>query len=171
MKSWFRGYDVYERFVLAAGAQTGYGRGGINMPANLIISDIVLLQERGHFMAILLAAVMVGTGIGPFVGGYCSKYQLAMGVLVEPSRWWSSTRTRGSISEGQLRQGIDSCGEAQTDRLCRQYHLRRTKHQLNMSSLLLQIAIIRIRIRSLLSQWSRHFRYQQFRFLVRRKQL
>jgi hypothetical protein len=39
------------------------------MLANLIISDIVPLRERGHFMAILLAAVMVGTGIGPFVGG------------------------------------------------------------------------------------------------------
>ena len=39
------------------------------MLANLIISDIVPLRERGHFMAILLAAVMVGTGIGRFVGG------------------------------------------------------------------------------------------------------
>jgi MFS family permease len=55
----------------------GTGGGGINMLANLIISDIVCLRERGLFMKILLAAIMVGTGIGPFV----------VGVIVQNISW------------------------------------------------------------------------------------
>jgi MFS family permease len=55
--------------LIAGRAIQGIGGGGINMLVNLIISDIVPLRERGTFMAILLAAVMAGTGMGPFVRG------------------------------------------------------------------------------------------------------
>ncbi|KAF2198587.1 MFS general substrate transporter [Delitschia confertaspora ATCC 74209] len=47
----------------------GMGGGGISMLSNLIVSDLVPLRDRGQFMALVLIAMAVGSGMGPFVGG------------------------------------------------------------------------------------------------------
>ena len=55
----------------------GIGGGGITMMIELIICDLVPLRERGNILALLFAAVTVGTSLGPFVGG----------ILVERTTW------------------------------------------------------------------------------------
>ena len=55
----------------------GMGGGGISMLSNLIVSDLVPLRDRGTFMALVLIATSVGSGMGPFVGG----------ILVERTSW------------------------------------------------------------------------------------
>ncbi|RDL35875.1 uncharacterized protein BP5553_06487 [Venustampulla echinocandica] len=55
--------------LIAGRVVQGTGGGGITVISNLIISDIVPLRERGAFMAIIFGTIIVGTGIGPFVGG------------------------------------------------------------------------------------------------------
>ena len=47
----------------------GSGGGGINVVVNIIISDLVPLRDRGKFLAIVFAAISVGTSIGPIMGG------------------------------------------------------------------------------------------------------
>ena len=47
----------------------GSGGGGINVVVNIIICDLVPLRDRGKFMAIVFAAISIGTSIGPFLGG------------------------------------------------------------------------------------------------------
>jgi hypothetical protein len=51
--------------------------GGINVIANVIVSDMFPLRDRGKFLAIVFGSVSVGTSIGPFVGG----------IIVERSTW------------------------------------------------------------------------------------
>ncbi|KAI9766171.1 MAG: hypothetical protein M1840_006738 [Geoglossum simile] len=63
--------------LIAGRAVQGVGGGGIVMLSNLIISDIVPLRERGTYMAILFAAITVGNGAGPFIGG----------IIVQKSSW------------------------------------------------------------------------------------
>lgn len=55
----------------------GVGGGGINMLVNLIICDLVPLRDRGKWMAVIFAAISIGTGLGPFLGG----------VIVQSSTW------------------------------------------------------------------------------------
>ncbi|KAG9376880.1 Major facilitator superfamily domain general substrate transporter [Pyrenophora tritici-repentis] len=47
----------------------GVGGGGLMTMAQLIISDIVPLRERGKYQGILGAVVALSNGIGPIVGG------------------------------------------------------------------------------------------------------
>ncbi|KAI9774478.1 MAG: hypothetical protein M1839_001711 [Geoglossum umbratile] len=63
--------------LIAGRAIQGVGGGGITMLSQLIISDIVPLRERGTYMAIIFAAMTVGNGMGPFVGG----------IIVEKGSW------------------------------------------------------------------------------------
>lgn len=55
----------------------GVGGGGINMLVNLIVCDLVPLRDRGKWMAVIFAAISVGTGLGPFLGG----------VIVQSTTW------------------------------------------------------------------------------------
>jgi EmrB/QacA subfamily drug resistance transporter len=55
----------------------GVGGGGINMLVNLIVCDLVPLRDRGKWMAVIFAAISVGTGLGPFLGG----------VIVQSGAW------------------------------------------------------------------------------------
>ncbi|KAF2192167.1 MFS general substrate transporter [Zopfia rhizophila CBS 207.26] len=55
----------------------GIGGGGINMLVNLIVCDLVPLRDRGKFMAVVFAAISVGTGMGPFLGG----------IIVQQTTW------------------------------------------------------------------------------------
>lgn len=71
-----------EEIMLIAGRTIqGIGSGGLNMAADVVISDLVPLRYRGNYIAMLLLVATVGFAIGPFVGG----------VIVEHTTWrWVS---------------------------------------------------------------------------------
>ncbi|KAJ5179413.1 hypothetical protein N7492_002623 [Penicillium capsulatum] len=50
-------------------AFTGVGGGGLMTVAQMIVSDVVPLQERGKYQGILGAVVAIANGIGPVIGG------------------------------------------------------------------------------------------------------
>jgi len=50
-------------------AFTGIGGGGLMTVAQIIVSDVVSLRERGKYQGILGAVVALSNGIGPIIGG------------------------------------------------------------------------------------------------------
>ncbi|KAH7079547.1 major facilitator superfamily domain-containing protein [Paraphoma chrysanthemicola] len=50
-------------------ALTGVGGGGLMTVAQMIVSDIVPLRERGKYQGILGSVVAIANGIGPIIGG------------------------------------------------------------------------------------------------------
>ncbi|KAG8703663.1 hypothetical protein FRC09_004018 [Ceratobasidium sp. 395] len=59
-------------WLFIARAISGIGGGGINSLCMIIMSDIVSLKERGKYQGFLGAAVALGSGIGPLIGGALS---------------------------------------------------------------------------------------------------
>ncbi|KAI5820104.1 major facilitator superfamily domain-containing protein [Pyronema omphalodes] len=50
-------------------AFTGIGGGGLVTVAQIIVSDVVTLRERGKYQGILGAVVALANGVGPIIGG------------------------------------------------------------------------------------------------------
>ncbi|KAI1095102.1 major facilitator superfamily domain-containing protein [Rostrohypoxylon terebratum] len=55
--------------LIAGRAVQGLGSGGIIMAADIIISDLVPLRQRGNYVVVILAIYGIGTTLGPFIGG------------------------------------------------------------------------------------------------------
>ncbi|KAM0805420.1 major facilitator superfamily domain-containing protein [Usnea florida] len=55
--------------LIAGRVVRGIGDGGIQTMIQLSICDLVPLRELGNILAVLFAAVTIGTSLGPFVGG------------------------------------------------------------------------------------------------------
>ncbi|KAA8643970.1 hypothetical protein EYZ11_008230 [Aspergillus tanneri] len=58
-----------EAMLIAGRAVQGIGGGGINMLIDLIICDLVPLNQRGAYLALLFVVFAIGTSLGPFIGG------------------------------------------------------------------------------------------------------
>ncbi|KAL5877107.1 hypothetical protein ACKVWC_006264 [Pyricularia oryzae] len=63
--------------LIAGRVVMGLGSGGINVMAAIVVSDLVPVRVRGNYMAIMLAAYLLGATGGPLLGG----------VLAQAGRW------------------------------------------------------------------------------------
>ncbi|KAK2601840.1 hypothetical protein QQS21_004623 [Conoideocrella luteorostrata] len=63
--------------LIAGRAIQGIGGGGINLVIQLVVCDLVPLRDRGNYMGAIFLFFMVGTAMGPFIGG----------AIVERTNW------------------------------------------------------------------------------------
>ncbi|KAI8254385.1 Efflux pump FUS6 [Colletotrichum sp. SAR11_239] len=63
--------------LIAGRVVQGLGAGGINVMSAIVVSDLVSVRHRGKYMAIMLAAYLLGATSGPLLGG----------VLVQSGAW------------------------------------------------------------------------------------
>lgn len=55
----------------------GSGGSGLAILGQLVVSDLVPLRQRGAYMALIMIAITIGTGMGPFIGG----------IIVQSTTW------------------------------------------------------------------------------------
>lgn len=55
--------------LIGGRAVQGLGAAGINMLVELILCDLLPLRERGQFMGLLFVFIILGSVLGPFLGG------------------------------------------------------------------------------------------------------
>ncbi|CAE6446435.1 unnamed protein product [Rhizoctonia solani] len=83
-------------WLFTARAISGIGGGGINSLCMIIMSDVVSLKERGRYQGFLGAAVALGSGIGPLIGGALSTagwrwvfwFTVPISVACVGQLWW-----------------------------------------------------------------------------------
>ncbi|KAG9098864.1 hypothetical protein FS749_002788 [Ceratobasidium sp. UAMH 11750] len=83
-------------WLFIARAISGIGGGGINSLCMIIMSDIVSLKERGKYQGFLGAAIALGSGIGPLIGGALSTagwrwvfwFTVPISVACVTQLWW-----------------------------------------------------------------------------------
>lgn len=59
--------------MIAGRAVQGLGSAGINTVMEIIICDLIPLRERGQFIGFLFGAVIMGSVLGPFLGGLLAE--------------------------------------------------------------------------------------------------
>ncbi|KAF2815559.1 MFS general substrate transporter [Mytilinidion resinicola] len=60
--------------LIAGRAVQGLGAGGVNVLIETVICDIILLRERGKFMALVFSMITIGTALGPVFAGLIVQY-------------------------------------------------------------------------------------------------
>ncbi|QRW19605.1 major facilitator superfamily transporter [Rhizoctonia solani] len=83
-------------WLFIARAISGIGGGGINSLCMIITSDVVSLKERGKYQGFLGAAVALGSGIGPLIGGALSTagwrwvfwFTVPISITCIAQLWW-----------------------------------------------------------------------------------
>lgn len=55
--------------LIAGRTVQGIGGGGLNMLVELIVCDLVPLRERGSYTAIIFSSAIIGSSMGPWIGG------------------------------------------------------------------------------------------------------
>ncbi|KAJ6785630.1 hypothetical protein PWT90_00503 [Aphanocladium album] len=55
--------------LIAGRAVQGVGGGGILLMVEMLVCDLVPLRDRGTFMGYIFGIFMIGTSLGPFIGG------------------------------------------------------------------------------------------------------
>ncbi|KAG9101582.1 hypothetical protein FRC06_002810, partial [Ceratobasidium sp. 370] len=83
-------------WLFVARAISGIGGGGINSLCMIIMSDIVSLKERGKYQGFLGAAIALGSGVGPLIGGALSTvgwrwvfwFTVPISIACVAQLWW-----------------------------------------------------------------------------------
>ncbi|KGO53496.1 hypothetical protein PEX2_061040 [Penicillium expansum] len=68
------GGAINSPIIIAGRSIQGIGGSGINVMIDMIVSDILLLRERGNFMGMIFAVFAVGTSLSLFIGGVIVQY-------------------------------------------------------------------------------------------------
>ncbi|QRV95366.1 major facilitator superfamily transporter [Ceratobasidium sp. AG-Ba] len=105
-------------WLFVARAVAGLGGGGINSMAMIIMSDVVSLQERGKYQGFIGAAVALGSGIGPLVGGALSSagwrwvfwFTVPITSVCIAQLWWMLPQNKMSANFGEKLRMIDFTG-------------------------------------------------------------
>ncbi|KAF2742772.1 MFS general substrate transporter [Sporormia fimetaria CBS 119925] len=91
----------------------GLGTGGIDLFAEIILSDLVPLRDRGIYMAIKHAAFAVGTTVGPVLGGFFAErnwrwcFWLNIPVCtISFALMWACLRVHGNVKTKDTRAAL-----------------------------------------------------------------
>ncbi|CAE6497080.1 unnamed protein product [Rhizoctonia solani] len=83
-------------WLFTARAISGIGGGGIDSLCMIIMSDVVSLKERGKYQGFMGAAIALGSGIGPLIGGALSTagwrwvfwFTVPISIACVVQLWW-----------------------------------------------------------------------------------
>jgi len=84
--------------LIAFRALTGVGGGGLMTIAQIIVSDVVSLRDRGKYQGILGAVVALSNGIGPVIGGALASIGPDSWYVLES--WWMASNADALKGDG-----------------------------------------------------------------------
>lgn len=67
------GFARNEIWLYACRAVAGFGAGSLGSQANIVITDITTMKQRGKYFGIVGLAVVLGNGLGPVIGGLLAQ--------------------------------------------------------------------------------------------------